>query len=161
MYNESCTPCIVHLSIGVTKKMKIFSVAMFGERLKTIRDGKGFGGERQLRAFCREFKENASVWSQLERGSKPTLYLQTIVSLCNKFDVSPNWLIFGIEPQSLNEPSRAQELESPKSEANRLLDGSTGGKIGGAESPRKRTGKKGTLSHLPPRRDPGKGAHSE
>jgi len=97
------------------KDMNGFSLKNFGERLKLIRTQAGYGGDRQMREFCREFREDPSVWSQLERGAKPQLYVTTLVSLCEKFDRSPTWLLYGRGHERLSVVGMGGELpESPE-----------------------------------------------
>ena len=95
--------------------VEFFSLRALGERLKQIRSDAGYGGFNQMRAFCRKFDQNPSVWSQLERGAKPQLYVTTLVSLCEKFDRSPTWLLYGRGHERLSVVGMGGELpESPE-----------------------------------------------
>lgn len=80
--------------------MDEFSLEKLGERLKEIRESKG---PMSLRKFCQVYDLNASVWSELERGVKPQLYITHLASLALKFDVAPTWLLFGRGPKELSE----------------------------------------------------------
>jgi hypothetical protein len=82
--------------------MEFFSLEKMGARLRLVRQQLGFGGDKQLRAFCREHKLNPTVWGKLEKGTKSTLYVQSVVSLCEQFDLAPTWLLFGEGPQRLS-----------------------------------------------------------
>jgi transcriptional regulator with XRE-family HTH domain len=110
--------------------MEKFSLERFGERLREVRTLRGFGAEGQLRAFCREYKQNPSVWSELERGKK-TLYLESLVTLCEQFNVAPNWLLFGLEPKSLNPE---QNLKSNAAISRQLLRAARNSTTRGNES---------------------------
>ena len=85
--------------------MESFSLEQMGERLRLIRAGKGYGGDRQMRAFCREYKLNPSVWGALERGTKPQLYVTTLARICEQFDVNPTYILFGRGRTHLSEIS--------------------------------------------------------
>lgn len=80
--------------------MDEFSLEKLGERLKEIRESKG---PMSLRKFCQVYDLNASVWSELERGVKPQLYITHLASLALKFDVAPTWLLFGRGPKNLSD----------------------------------------------------------
>jgi len=78
--------------------MNDFSLEKLGERFKQIRESKG---PMSLRKFCQVYDVNASVWSELERGVKPQLYLTHLANLAEKFNISPTWLMFGKGEKSL------------------------------------------------------------
>ena len=65
-----------------------------GERLRRARAKTGLG----VRAYCRKIRVHPSVWSALENGNK-TLYIESLRALCEKGDLSPSWLLFGLGPE--------------------------------------------------------------
>lgn len=127
-----------------TEKEKIFQSDGIGSRLRALRQAENL----PVRKFAERHGLSYSEWSTYENDKrKPNA--TTIDKLCQEFGVTADWIIRG---------EAARELKSDTTEARELLDGSTGGKTSGDESPKKGKYKKGTLSHLPPRRDAGKGA---
>lgn len=122
-----------------------FSLQAMGNRLKLVRADKGYGGENQMRAFCRKYDLNPSEWSKLERGIKPTVYIQTLVDWANKFNVSPTWLLFDIGRQELSLIKRMHQEKAawerramgfravPPDERQKILAMSEGGLSDGRE----------------------------
>lgn len=101
--------------------MAEFSLKEMGERLKQIRTERGFGEEGQLRAFCRKYHRNPTVWGQLEKGEKKTLYLQSIVELAEQFDISPTWLLFRIGKPQLSAIGKTEDARWERT-LNRLAE---------------------------------------
>lgn len=116
--------------------MEGFSLEKLGGRLKQVRTQLGFGEKNMLRAFCREYKHNPSVWGKLEKGEKSTLYVQTVVAICEQFDLAPTWLLLGKGQQKLS----ARELK-PHPLSGGTIDAALRKKISSPE-PRGKSGSK-------------------
>ena len=118
-------------------------------------------GDKKVEKFLAEHDLIGLKWRVMERGTQG-ISVESLVKICRTTNTSPTWLLFGIGQRELHTDSNpARNLNGAKREARRLLDEHIREKARGPQPAGKAKDKKGTLSHLPPRRNPSKSPHGE